>query len=272
MVRIRRGPTADRGRGDTGTRTISARLRLLAAALLLLAAAFGGEASAQCNPGGVGIGPNLPCPTDRATSNVQRSSQAALLDIGGQFLQRFGALSSFRTAASPGNNPQGGGADTPTERYRTWIEGYGLTSHTGAQGDFTGDRRKTSGVVAGAGVAIAPGVTLGLSVDRSRTDVDVTGTTQSGRIDLTQIGAIAAFEHGPWNLGTTVVHGFGNVNSTRRTPARRPPPTTRGSGPRWPNSATTAPSRTIRASSPSSASSGLDPAPTPSPKSAARCR
>ena len=69
--------------------------------------------------------------------------------------------------------------------------------------------------MAGAGVTLAPGVTVGLSVDQSRTDVDVTGLPQSGRIDLTQIGAIAAFEHGPWNLGATLVHGFGDVHTSR---------------------------------------------------------
>ncbi len=47
------------------------------------------------------------------------------------------------------------------------------------------------------------------------TNVDVTGRPQSGRIDLTQIGAIASFEHGPWNLGTTVVHGIADIHTSR---------------------------------------------------------
>ena len=57
--------------------------------------------------------------------------------------------------------------------------------------------------------------TVGLSVDQSRTNVDVTGAAQSGRIDLTQIGAIAAYENGPWNFGATLVQGFGDVRSSR---------------------------------------------------------
>ncbi len=140
-----------------------ARLGLLATAILVLAVSFSSEASAQgcvnrCNP------------TPHENANPALSGQAALLDVGSQFLQRLGALSSFRTAASPANNPQGGGADAPVERYRAWLEGYGLTSRTGAQGDFSGDRRRTNGVVAGAGTTIVPGMTVGLSVDRSSTN------------------------------------------------------------------------------------------------------
>ena len=32
---------------------------------------------------------------------------------------------------------------------------------------------------------------------------------------MTQVGAIGAFEHGPWTLGVTVIHGFGDVNTSR---------------------------------------------------------
>ncbi len=120
---------------------------------------------------------------------------------------------SYRDGASPGNNPQGGGAESTFERYRTWFEGYGTSARTDARGDFLGDRRKTYGGIAGLGVTVAPGVTFGASVDQGRTNIDVPGAT--GRIDLTQVGVLGNFERGPWNLGVTAIHGFGTVHSSR---------------------------------------------------------
>src|SRR5256885_14502132 len=100
-----------------------------------------------------------------ATSDAHRSGQATLFDVGSQFLQRFNAEYSFRTAASAANDPQGGGAEPSAEqRYRAWFEGYGLRSHTDARGDFTGDSRKTYGGVAGGGAPLPPGPHLGASV------------------------------------------------------------------------------------------------------------
>src|SRR5581483_11403585 len=43
----------------------------------------------------------------------------------------------------------------------------------------------------------------------------ITGGQQSGRIDLTQLAAIAAYETGPWNFGATVIRGFARVHSNR---------------------------------------------------------
>jgi uncharacterized protein with beta-barrel porin domain len=185
-----------------------------AAIAALFAAAFAGEAAAQCGNGPFG-GPGPNCATvPTGPSNNHVAAQAAVLDGGTQFLQRLGALLSYRYA---GNfNPQGGGAEPDAaQRYRTWFEGYGLRSRMGAQGDFAGDRRTTAGGVAGVGATVAPGLNLGLSVDLSRTDVDITGLEQSGRIDLTQVGAIAAYESGPWNFGATLIHGFAKVHSSR---------------------------------------------------------
>jgi uncharacterized protein with beta-barrel porin domain len=198
------------------------RAGLTAVALLIFAAAFIGEAAAQqtcrrfCNPNTGNNG----APTDLEAAgpdqaNAALSGQAALLDVGSRFAQRLGALSSFRTAASAANNPQGGGAEPDAERYRTWFEGYGLRSTTDAQGTFTGDHRKTYGGVAGVGATIAPGLNVGLSVDHSQTRVGVTGAAQNGRIDLTQVGALASFERGPWNLSATLVHGLGDVRTSR---------------------------------------------------------
>ncbi|MCX6621633.1 MAG: hypothetical protein NTY38_11275 [Acidobacteria bacterium] len=75
-----------------------------------------------------------------------------MFDVGSHFMQRFNALYSFRTAASSGNDPQGGGAEPgATQRFRTWFEGYGSRQVTDAQGAFPGDNRKTAGGVAGFG-------------------------------------------------------------------------------------------------------------------------
>jgi uncharacterized protein with beta-barrel porin domain len=186
-----------------------ARFVSFAAATIVATSLWQDEAGAQiCN---------LRCDPPAASSgSVYASGQSALFDIGSHFQNRLGALSSFRTAASAGNNPQGGGAEFSDERYRTWFEGYGGTSRTDASGDFLGDRRKLYGALAGAGMTIVPGATIGLSVDRNRTNIDAPGA--SGRIDLTQVGALAALENGPWTLGTTVVHGFGQVHSSRFDP------------------------------------------------------
>ena len=94
-----------------------------------------------------------------------------------------------------------------------------MQSRTDARDTFTGDRRKAAGVTAGAGATIAPGLNVGVSLDQSRTDIDVVSLPQSGRIDLTQIGALASYEHGPWTLGATLVHGFGSVHTDRLDPA-----------------------------------------------------
>jgi uncharacterized protein with beta-barrel porin domain len=193
-------------------RAVARRALALAIGVFLFATAFTSPAAAQCSF-------FLPCPPVPASNgSVHGSAQASLFDIGSHFQNRLGALSSFRTAASRGNNPQGGGADLavdPTyyERYRTWFEGYGINTTTDAQGAFLGDRRKMYGGLAGAGMTVTPGVTLGVSVDRNTTDVDMPGA--SGRIDMTQIGALGSFEQGPWTLGVTVIHGFGDVNSSR---------------------------------------------------------
>jgi uncharacterized protein with beta-barrel porin domain len=216
VVRACREQTAV-GDGVSGQARRWIRFAFGAAALLVITASFTGEASAQCGGPGPFVAP-VPCPTpttDSASANSHLSADAGLIDLGTQFMQRFNAVSSFRTAASNANNPQGGGAEPNAERYRTWFEGYGLRAVTDAQGTFTGDSRKTYGGVAGIGATLAPGINVGLSVDQSQTLINVAGAAQTGRIDLTQVGALASFEHGPWTLGMTAVHGFGDVRSNR---------------------------------------------------------
>ncbi len=182
---------------------------LLAIVALVFANAFSDQAAAQPAGGGGCIR----CPAPMANGSVFLSSPGALLDVGSFFQIRLGAQMSYRDGTSAGNNPQGGGAESPTDRYRTWFEGYGSSTKTDPQGQFLGDHRRVYGGIAGFGATVAPGVTLGASIDGSRTNIDVPGA--SGRIDLTQIGLIGNFEHGPWNLGVTGVYGFGNVHSDR---------------------------------------------------------
>jgi uncharacterized protein with beta-barrel porin domain len=117
------------------------------------------------------------------------------------------------------NNPGGGGGPEATDgpRYRAWGEAYGISTRTGAQLDFVGDRRQIWGGVAGVGATVAPGVNLGVSVDQSRTALDVPLALQSATLDLTQFGFNASIDKGPWTWAIALVHGFGNVNSSRDT-------------------------------------------------------
>src|SRR6185437_10033430 len=101
--------------------------------------------------------------------------------------------------------------------FRTWGEAYGISTTTSAQGDFVGDRRQTYGGVAGVGANVAPGVNVGLSIDQSRTSIDVPLALQSATLDLTQFGFNASVDKGPWTWAVALVHGFGNVSSGRDT-------------------------------------------------------
>jgi uncharacterized protein with beta-barrel porin domain len=177
-------------------------------AAVILSNAINQQAAAQrggppaCNP----------C-ASLANGSAFLSAQGSLFEAATHFETRLGAQTSYRDGTSAGNNPQGGGAESPTDRYRTWFEGYGSSTTTDAQGLFLGDHRKVYGGVAGAAVTVTPGVTFGASVDQNRTDIEVPGAT--GRINLTQLGLIGNFEHGPWNLAVTGIYGFGNVHSSR---------------------------------------------------------
>jgi uncharacterized protein with beta-barrel porin domain len=190
------------------------RSSILAVLVLLFAATFGGEATA-C--GGVFTTRNPACPDVNATNaNPHLAGQTAILDSAAQFLQKLGAIIATNSAAGQGSNAQGDGADLfIQQRYRAWSEGYGLASHLDARGDFTGDHRWTAGGVGGFGFTIAQGLMVGLSVDQSHTKVDISGAAQSGRFDLTQVGALAGYENGPWNLGVTVVRGSASVDTSR---------------------------------------------------------
>jgi uncharacterized protein with beta-barrel porin domain len=159
-----------------------------------------------------------PIPTPTST-NYDQSVRSGALNLGSSFLERLGDHASGGYNRAFRTNLGGGGASASTEdpRYRTWVEGYGISVRTDAQGDFVGDKRKTVGGVAGFGARVAPGVNLGFSVDQSHTDVDVPLALQSATLDLTQIGFSGSVDKGPWTWAFAVVHGFGKVRSSRDT-------------------------------------------------------
>ncbi len=188
-------------------------LRALGVALTLFGLAFTADIARAQGPGPQNGSPAA------STAGAAVSANASLLDAGSHFLDRFAANSwrSYNGGSFPASNPQGGGGPDPQmlERYRGWAEGYGLSSRSSASGEFTGDTRRTFGGVAGFGYTVAPGATIGFSVDQSRTDADVASLSQSSRIDLTQFGINGALERGAWVLAAAGVYGFGNVHSSR---------------------------------------------------------
>jgi len=158
----------------------------------------------------------VPVPT---TINSGLSAGAAVTNLGSNFLERLGDQATGGFGRASRSNPGGGGAseamDAPT--FRTWGEAYGVSSRTGAQGEFAGDRRQTWGGVAGLGARIAPGVNVGFSVDQSRTAIDVPLALQSATLDLSQFGFNASVDKGPWTWAVALVHGFGKVDAIRDT-------------------------------------------------------
>ena len=142
-----------------------------------------------------------------------------MTNLGSNFLERLGNQATNGFGAALRNNSGGGGASeaTDTPRFRTWGEAYGISAKDGAQLDFVGDRRRTFGGVAGIGAQVAPGVNFGLSVDQSRTAIDVPLALQSANLDLTQIGFNASIDRGPWTWAIALVHGFGQIGASRDT-------------------------------------------------------
>ncbi|MGY3452989.1 autotransporter outer membrane beta-barrel domain-containing protein [Bradyrhizobium sp. USDA 4353] len=160
----------------------------------------------------------LPSPVPGAVSS-DLSSGRAVLDLGSSFLERLGNQATFGGSRLQRSNPGGGGASEAAEqpRFRTWGETYGITAHASTQGDFVGDKRTTWGGVAGIGMRVAPGVNAGLSIDQSRTRVDLPLALQSATLDLTQLGFNASVDQGPWTWAIAIVHGFGGIDARRQT-------------------------------------------------------
>ncbi len=192
-------------------------VRTLAIAVGLV---FAGLSSAQAQ-----LAPTLlPFPSPTPTPNLtiissDVSSGQALTDLGSNFLERLGNQASNGVNRIGRSNPGGGGASQAMDepKVRAWLEGYGISSKTDAQGDFAGDTRKTYGGVAGIGATVAPGINVGLSVDQSHSKIDVPLAFQWATLDLTQVGGILSIDKGPWTFAAAGVHGFGKVNASRDT-------------------------------------------------------
>ncbi len=193
----------------------NARNSLAGAAISLGLVFAAGSASGQ-----VVIPP--PQPTPGFTGNAYIASQFAALNLGSNFLERYGNLAARGAHANslPGSNPQGGGGPEPDmlQRYRAWVEAYGIAVRTGAQNDFAGDRRSTAGGVAGFAYTLAPGLQIGASIDQSRSHISLVNAIAGAHVDLTQIGANLAWESGPWTIALAGVRGFGGVETARTDP------------------------------------------------------
>jgi uncharacterized protein with beta-barrel porin domain len=168
------------------------------------------------------VAPPPPPPPMPAANSVDSTlaAGAAVTNLGSSFLERLGNQASHDFGNTLRNNPGGGGASEATDtplRFRTWGEAYGISTTTSAQGAFVGDHRRTYGGVAGLGATVAPGVNVGLSVDQSRTAIDVPLALQSASLDLTQLGFNASVDKGPWTWAVALVHGVGKINSSRDT-------------------------------------------------------
>jgi uncharacterized protein with beta-barrel porin domain len=198
-------------------------LQAVAIALVLAAAAVSSAHAQTPTPTSTSTPTPTPTPTPIPIPTVVNSYGAsgnAVTNLGSNFLERLGNQASSGASSAARKNPGGGGASEAAAegpRYRSWGEVYGISARTGAQGDFVGDRRQTFGGVAGIGARVAPGVNLGVSVDQSRTTIDVPLALQSATLDLPQLGINGSVDKGPWTWAFALVHGFGKINSSRDT-------------------------------------------------------
>jgi uncharacterized protein with beta-barrel porin domain len=157
--------------------------------------------------------------TDSAANN---SAGYALFGLGTRYLQLLGNQGGPSWQAGlfgTGPNPGGGGAPAAPEppKYRTWAELYGVASNTGAQQFYPGDARRTYGGVAGFAMNVSSSATVGISVDQSKSRIDITGLPQHATLDLTQVGLNGAYEWGAWTFSGAGVYGFADVDQTRET-------------------------------------------------------
>ena len=212
-----RATPAERTRqGACRAATVHAPCALAFAAVMLIGAASAGHAQEFTNS----FRPSVPIgDNDAAASN---SANYTLFGLGTRYLQLLGNQGGPSWQAGlfgTGPNPNGGGAPAAPEppRYRVWSELYGLTANTGAQAFFPGDARRTYGGVAGIAMNVTPSATVGISVDQSKTRIDITALPQHATLDLTQVGIIGAYEWGSWTFSGAGVYGFGNVDQSRET-------------------------------------------------------
>jgi uncharacterized protein with beta-barrel porin domain len=214
---------------ETGTgRRLASAIAVVFVVVLAVAAA---PPSANAQFAGLPIVPPIilparpaPSPTPTPTPDLINSDISAgstVTNLGSNFLERLGNQASSGFGHALRNNPGGGGASEATDapRFRTWGEAYGISTRTDAQGVFVGDQRQTWGGVAGLGARVAPGVNVGVSIDQSRTAIDLPLALQSATLDLTQFGFNASVDKGPWTWAVALVHGFGKIDSFRNTGA-----------------------------------------------------
>jgi uncharacterized protein with beta-barrel porin domain len=193
--------------------------RLARAAVVVVFGLAVAAASSATRAAEVLARPTPPPAPSRTDIDSDLSAGAAVASLGSNFLERLGNEASSGFWRTFRSNPGGGGASEGTDapRFRTWGEGYGISVRTGPQLDFVGDRRQTWGGVAGLGATVAPGVNIGASIDQSRTAIDVPLALQSATLDLTQFGFNASVDKGPWTWAVALVHGLGEINSSRDT-------------------------------------------------------
>jgi uncharacterized protein with beta-barrel porin domain len=215
--------TRDGPNGAGEARRAGAWRSVVVAAAIIIATTTTGWAQCItnfCNPP-----PSSPPPQVPGTSSaIGAASNYALFGLGTQYLQLLGGMGGPSWQSSlfgTGPNPGGGGAPAPPAgpTWRAWGEAYGQTSHTGAQdqANFPGDSRHTYGGVAGLAMNVTPSATLGISVDQSKTTIDIVGLPQHASLDLTQIGINGAYELGAWTVSAAGVGGFARVDSNRDT-------------------------------------------------------
>ena len=204
---------------ETGTgRRLATAIGMVFVLVVAVAAASSSVQAQTIAPAPVPSPSPTPSPTPTSI-NSDLSAGAAVTNLGSNFLERLGSQASSGFARAFRTNPGGGGASEATDapQFRTWGEAYGISARTSAQGNFVGDQRQTWGGVAGLGARLAPGVNVGMSVDQSRTAIDVPLALQSATLDLTQLGFNASVDKGPWTWAVALVHGVGKVNSSRDT-------------------------------------------------------
>ena len=201
---------------------IARALRALSVAASLVVIS-GGAGHAQF-VAGPPVNARAPIPQVDATSAaIGASADYALFGLGSRYLQilsNLGGPSSFRSLFGTGANPGGGGAPASTDdpRYRAWTELYGVAAQTGAQNVFPGDTRRTYGGTAGIAMNVTPDAMLGLSVDQSRTSIDIVGLPQHAAFDLTQAGLNGSYQWGSWTFSGAGVVGVAGIDSNRDTP------------------------------------------------------
>jgi uncharacterized protein with beta-barrel porin domain len=106
----------------------------------------------------------------------------------------------------------------PATRYLAWAEGYGVWSRTAAQGTIPGDERRAAGVAGGFGYRVTPNLRLGFGVDQGRQSIALDAISESANVDLTQVGAHAAFRSGGFIANAAAIYGFGDVGVSRNLP------------------------------------------------------